>query len=179
MPRGDEFRRATKEEDRFDAIFRENYKALFLYASKFVHDRDVVSDLVHDVFEKIWAKMNRIDEIRNLKSFLFSSIRNECINYIRKQKVREEYLNQEVYNAERELEYYSVHNSIIEDNRIDRLHSLINSLPDIYREVFILSRFDNLSNNEIADKLGIPLRTVETRLYRGIKRIREGFMKEV
>ena len=94
------------KESKFDEVFRENYQALFLYASKFIPEKDIVADLVHDVFEKIWTRFEDIEKINNIRAYLFSSIRNECLNYLRRQKVKEDYINYETYNRENELDYF-------------------------------------------------------------------------
>ena len=71
------------------------------------------------------------------------------------------------------VHYQSGEKSLIETESVDRINQAIESLSDVQKEVILLSRFDGLSNQEIADKLGIPVRTVETRIFRALQKLRE------
>lgn len=166
-------KKLSNKEKQFDDVFREFYKPLFLFARKIIPDSEIISDLLQDVFEKVWYKFEDLNSINNIQSYLFSSIRNECLNYIRRQKVKDEYYQYELKNKELELNHFSEDKSLYEDERLKKVNTIINNLPDKYKEVVVLSRLNNYSNKEISKELDIPVRTVETRLYRGLKKIKE------
>ncbi|VAW18156.1 hypothetical protein MNBD_BACTEROID01-2851 [hydrothermal vent metagenome] len=76
--------------------------------------------------------------------------------------------------TELELYHYkSGEKSLIEKEALVKIHSAINSLSDIHKEILVLSRFEGLKNDQIAEKLNIPVRTVETRLYRSLSELKQ------
>ena len=75
--------------------------------------------------------------------------------------------------AEMEIQYYeSGEKSLIQQENLDRIYEAVNSLSEVNREIIELSRIEGLKNKEIADRLNIPLRTVETRIFRALKELR-------
>lgn len=165
----------------FDLLFRKYHHPLFLYAHKFVADESVALDIVQDVFTLIWErkKLDLGDE--HLKAYLFHSVRNHCLNYLKHQKIirKHEERRQDLF-AEFEIQYYeSGEKSLIQKEELDKIYSAVNSLSDINREIIELSRFEGLKNKEIASRLNIPLRTVETRIFRALNELREKLSKKI
>ena len=159
----------------FDQIFKKYHTALFLYAQKFVGDENVALDLVQDVFTIVWEKKKFTVTEEHLKAFLFTSVRNAALNHLKHEKV---VLKHQTENAGglqiMELFHYeSGEKSLIEKESLQHIYETINALPDIYNEVIELSRFEGLKNHEIAERLKIPVRTVETRLFRALSILRE------
>jgi len=159
----------------FEEIFRKYHEALLVYAQKFVGDEHAALDVVQDVFIQVWEKKKPGMNEENLKAYLFSSVKNGCFNYLKHEKVVSRYRDrQSDIMAKAEFRYYeSIEKSLIEQETIMKIHDAINSLSDVYREVIELSRFEGLKNKEIAERLNIPLRTVETRLFRALSALRE------
>lgn len=107
-----------------------------------------------------------------LKAYLFQSVRNCCMNHLKHEKVVQKHREQQILSLT-ELQYYqSGEKSLIEKENLDQIWQAINSLSDIHREIIELSRFEGLKNKEIAERLKIPLRTVETRLFRALSVLR-------
>ena len=159
----------------FDRIFRKYHTSLFIYARKFVEDEDAALDLVQDVFALVWEKKKLSLDHEHLKAYLFNSVRNTCLNYLKHQQVVQKHQhNQRLWLAELELNHSkSAEKSLIEKENLEKIYRAINSLSDIHREVIELSRFEGLKNKEIAEKLNIPVRTVETRLFRALSALKE------
>lgn len=159
----------------FDQLFRKYHHQLFLYASKFVTDESIALDIVQDVFTSVWEKekLNLADE--HLKAYLFNSVRNHCLNYLKHQKIIRKHLEyQRDAMAEMEIRYYeSGEKSIIQQENLDRIYEAVNSLSEVNREIIELSRLEGLKNREIAERLNIPVRTVETRIFRALKELRQ------
>lgn len=156
----------------FDRIFKKYHTPLFLYAQKFVRDEAIALDLVQDVFTAVWEKKLVSDE-EHLKAYLFHSVRNGCMNYLKHEKVVQKHREQQILSLT-ELEYYqSGERSLIEKENLDKIWQAIGSLSDIHREIIELSRFEGLKNKEIAERLNIPVRTVETRLFRALSSLKE------
>ncbi|MCK5463030.1 MAG: sigma-70 family RNA polymerase sigma factor, partial [Bacteroidales bacterium] len=70
----------------FEELFRSFFPSLVLFAQKYVPDQDTAKDIVHNVFINLWEKRQQVDTDSPLKSYLFTSVHNRCLNYIRDQK---------------------------------------------------------------------------------------------
>lgn len=147
---------------------------LFVYAHKFVRDEGIALDLVQDVFTAIWEKKRLVPDEEYLKAFLFHALRNGCLNHLKHQAVIQKHKEGQLSAlALTELEYYkSGEQSLIEQEDLDKVYKAIGTLSAVHREVIELSRFEGLKNKEIAERLNIPLRTVETRLFRALSALR-------
>ncbi len=159
----------------FDNIFLKYHNQLFLYTLKFVEDENEALDLVQDVFIAVWEKGQYKSDEEKVKAYLFTAVKNNCLNYIKHQKIVKKFEHQAALQL-REMEatyYLSGKNSLIEKEGLQHIDKAIDSLTDIYKEVIILSRFDGLKNKEIAERLNIPVRTVETRIFRAITMLKE------
>lgn len=157
----------------FDQIFQKYYHPLFLYSLKFVKHEDDAQDIIQEVFAGVWENKKYNLESGHLKSYLFNAVRNGCLNYLKHQAVVWKYLEGEHFLKMGEIEFYkSGETSIIEKEGLIKIDSAIDSLSYKYKEVIQLSRFEGLKNREIAEKLGIPVRTVETRLFRALSNLR-------
>ena len=165
----------------FDSIFRNYYTLLFLYAQKFVRDEDIALDLVQDVFALVWEKKKFHLTDEHLKAYLFNSVRNACVNHLKHEKVVQRFRDDQLADLTiMELKYYkSGEKSLIEMENLDKIYQAINSLSGIHREIIELSRFEGLKNKEIAERLNIPVRTVETRLFRAISSLKEKLSKNL
>ncbi|MEL7588242.1 MAG: RNA polymerase sigma-70 factor [Prolixibacteraceae bacterium] len=158
----------------FERTFRKYHPLLFAYARKFIGDEDRALDLVQDVFTIFWEKKKMSMDEDYLKAFLFHALRNTCLNHLKHQAVIQKHKEGQLSAlALEELEYYkSGEQSLIEQEDLDKIYKAIATLSEVHREVIELSRFEGLKNKEIAERLNIPLRTVETRLFRALSALR-------
>jgi len=156
----------------FDELFRQYSKPLFYYAAKFVED-EAAKDIVQDVFVKLWSDQT-INISQSLNSLLFTMVRNSCLQQLEKQKVRNKYLEStKLMLQEDELRYYMEEKSgLIEQELEDKLNEVINSLPDRCRQIFLLSRFENKKNKEIALELEISVKAVEKQITKALATVR-------
>jgi len=156
----------------FDELFRQYSKPLFYYAAKFVED-EAAKDIVQDVFVKLWSDQT-INISQSLNSLLFTMVRNSCLQQLEKQKVRNKYLESTKLMLQKdELRYYMEEKSgLIEQELEDKLNEVINSLPERCRQVFLLSRFENKKNKEIALELEISVKAVEKQITKALATVR-------
>jgi len=156
----------------FDEIFRQFSKPLFYYASKFVED-EVARDLVQDVFVKLWDNQDLTIKL-SLNALLFAMVRNNCLQHLEKQKVRNKYLEStKLVIQEEELRFYiDERTSLIEQELENKLNEVLNSLPDRCRQIFVMSRYENKKNKEIADELDISVKAVEKQITKALATIR-------
>ena len=153
-------------------LFMYYSKPLFYFALKFV-DEEQAKDIVQDVFHKLWEDKNiRISS--SMSGFLFTMARNKCLQQIEKQKIREQYRQTaNIRLKEEELEFYSGGtSSLIQLELQHQLEEVIAKLPEKCREVFELSRFHSKKNHEIAEELGISIKTVEKHISKALSQIR-------
>ncbi len=160
----------------FDQIFHKYYHSLLLFGFKFINNENDIHDILQEIFTTVWeTKKYQLPE-SHLKPYLFNSVRNGCLNYLRHKSVIDKHKELEKYN---ELDFYeSGEKSLIENENLKNIHAAIDSLSGDYREIIELSRFEGLKNKEIAQKLDIPLRTVETRLFRALSSLKKVLTKK-
>jgi len=158
----------------FDELFMQYSKPLFYYAAKFVED-EVARDIVQDVFVKLWSDRS-ISIRQSLNALLFTMVRNSCLQHLEKQKVRNKYFQStKLILQEEELRYYMEEKtSLIEQELEDKLNEVLDSLPDRCRQIFVLSRFENKKNKEIAEELDISVKAVEKQITKALATIRTG-----
>lgn len=159
----------------FDQLFRKYHRRLFLFTLKFVDNENDALDIVQNVFVAIWenGKFNQSEEM--VQAYLFNSVRNSCFNYLKHQKIVRKFESETSLQL-KEIEavhYQSGEKSLIETESLKQINDAVDSLPDIYKEVVVLSRFEGLKNSEIAEKLNLPIRTVETRVFRALSLLKE------
>ncbi len=152
----------------FEYLFRKYYPRLCLYALNYVKDKDTAEDIVHNILVGIWNKRHQLNINTSVSSYLFTSTRNRCFNFINKQSVHTTF-NDEIKNKL----YYENEETKTEGSEIKKvLNEAINTLPKKCACIFRLSRFEGLSYNEIADYLGIASKTVETQMGIALKNLR-------
>ncbi len=160
----------------FERFFKEHHRSLLLYALKFVRQQEVANDIVQEAFAKLWEQRDDLMIKTSVKAYLYRTIHNLSLNYIEQLKLRgrhHEVIHLEL--KEKELDYFNGEQSLIQKEALNTLHEALSQLPDDYKVILELSRLKELKNKEISEKLNIPLRTVETRIYRAINRLRDVF----
>ena len=161
--------------NKFDNVFNKYYHLLLKYGLKFISDEDHVRDILQEVFLEVWKNEKYKYEESHLKSYLFNSVRNRCLNHLRHDAVIKKHTDQENFMIRMsEFDYFqSGGKSLIEYEEIETVIHAIDSLSPHSKEVIQMSRFEELRNVEIAEKLSIPIRTVETRLFRALSKLRD------
>lgn len=155
----------------YERLFKEYYQMLTLYANKYLEDIELAKETVQDLFVGIYEKRTNLDINSSLKSYLFRSVHNRCINQINSGKVRTKYAKQVIAYAEKGRD--SVHESMCHAELEEALHQAISELPPKCQKIFTMNRFEGLSNSQIADELALSKRTVETQISKALKILRE------
>ncbi|MCK4662056.1 MAG: RNA polymerase sigma-70 factor [Bacteroidales bacterium] len=152
----------------FDYIFDSYYTGLCVFANKYVEDIDVAEDIVQELFIKIWEKREKLNINNSLKSYLFQSVNNSCLNHLKHLKIRDNYKKHISCHETYELH----HDTLIEEELNLRIYNSIESLPKKCKIIFKLSRFDGLKHKEIAEKLKISIKTVKVQIGKALKTLR-------
>jgi RNA polymerase sigma-70 factor (ECF subfamily) len=151
----------------FQELFNAHYENLCFFAHRYLQDRDSTEDLVQEIFVKIWDKADQIDLKTKIRPYLYSSVRNACLNQIKHEKVKQEYASSKMSSFSFE------HSDSMEVMELeDRIAAAIESLPEKCREVFELSRFAGKKYAEIADELDISVKTVENQMGKALRVLR-------
>lgn len=154
-------------EESFTRVFDCYYTGLCYYANKFIHDIDESRSLVQQVFVDLWMKRDKLVIQQSAKAYLFTSVRNYALDYIKHKVVEAKYLQK----ATPESAVFD--QDLIEEAELNaRINSAIEALPEKCREIFILCRFEDLSYREIAERLGISIKTVEMQMGIALKKLR-------
>lgn len=155
----------------FDYIFNYYYSSLCAFAMQYLHNREAVEDLVQDFFVTVWLEAPRMHVTTSLKSYLFAGVKNRCLDFQKHHKVTEKYKAFILFAAENEDDSFD-HYFAESELRL-AIEKSMTKLPPRCREIFELSRLNNLSNQEISDKLGISKRTVELQISNSLKILRK------
>lgn len=153
-------------EKTFKVIYQRYAPKLYYAAYNLLRNKEVCEDLVQELFTDLWVKRNQL-EILQLKSYLYRSITNKALMVIRSGKV---ILSLET--VEMLIDEYATDDRVIDKEMRANLDKGISSLPEKCREVFILSRNEQLTHKEIATHLNISVKTVENHLTKALKHLR-------
>lgn len=167
------------KQDAFSGIYDLYFPKLLRFTQTYMIREEEAEHIVQDLFLYLWEHRDVLSSLRNLNAYLFTLIRNRCIDYLRKEMNREERRGtlSEVENKEIELKLYSLE-MFDEDHLSDAdieelLQRAIANLPDRCREIFIMSRLQNLRYKEIAAKLNISPNTVENQIVIALRKLKE------
>lgn len=159
----------------FEALFRLYHSSLCSHALRFVYTREIAEDIVGEVFYQLW-KTNAYKQIRfTFRTYLYAAVRHRAYNYL-----RDELTGNRTSSTLDELDITVGEESpqtLVEyDEMYQRFEKVISELPSQSQRVFLMSRFENLKNPEIATELGIALKTVEAHLTRALRQIRKALL---
>jgi len=158
---------SIQQNEFFTQLFDRYYVRLSYYANTFIDDFDVCRDIVQEIYIKLWEKQlsNFLEE--ELEKFMYRSVKNACFDHIRKQKVRQ---NSREFILERLLEQEEIHIPEVEIMELaNKIENIINELPEQTAHIFRLSRYENMSYPEIAEKLDLTVKGVEYHMSKALK----------
>ena len=163
----DRFR--SGDELAFGEIFETYYSALVRYAVTLVRDMDEAEDVVQGVFVRVWQGRERLEEGVMLRSWLYKSVQNSCFNHLKHLKVR----GVHAVFVKREGEGVDQHDALEGNELQGRIDAALLVLPEQCGKIFRMSRFEDLKYQEIADKLGLSIKTVENQMGKALRILRE------
>lgn len=157
----------------FEIIFKSHYVKLTLYANKFLNDVSVSEEIVSESLTFLWEKRDEIVFSASVTAYLYKMVQNRCLNYIKHQKIENEYVNYMIRN--KLLDELPEHdtNPYYEKELAQQIRGAIDSLPEKCKLVFEMSRFEYLKNKEIAERLNISENTVERHMTIALEKLRK------
>ena len=154
----------------FDMLYIQYSPRLKHFLTGFIKNRDEASDMTQDIFYKIWTNRETISKVDSFKAYLFRMARNMIYDYYEHSLIEENYQQKEqrrsTYDDLIEEELYARELSLLIDIAVEKM-------PPQRRNIFIMSRKDGLSNEEIAQRLNISKRTVENHMTQALAELRK------
>ncbi|WP_205529390.1 RNA polymerase sigma-70 factor [Taibaiella koreensis] len=157
-------------ETEFEQVFKSHFKALHAYACTILQEEAMAEEIVQQVFFKLWEKRDQVNIQQSLNAYLYRSVYNECLNYLKHKKVRKAHQSHTLYTAGTASDQVS--RKVIARELEEKIADALNQLPEQCRTIFQMSRFEELKYREIADKLNLSVKTVENQMGKALKIMR-------
>ena len=158
------------DEKAFEQTFRNYYPRLCNYACSLLKDEEESEEVVQTVFLTIWEKREDLEITLSLKSYLYRAVHNHCLNRFKHASVREVHREHTLHFTS--ASYESVTEVIHASELEERIEKAVSTLPEQCQKAFRMSRFEELKYQEIADQLGISIKTVENQIGKALKILR-------
>jgi RNA polymerase sigma-70 factor (family 1) len=166
---------ARRNRDVFEALFCEYFTLLTKYAEGFIFDRDDCEDIVQNLFINLWERADSLDIRTSIKAYLYQSVKNRCLNYLRNLNVSDNhkllYL-ESMLNGSDETDW-------IDPEWAERIHLALNNLPPQMAQALRLKYMEGEKIVRIARKMRISENTVKTHLTRGKKRLHKHLLESL
>jgi RNA polymerase sigma-70 factor (ECF subfamily) len=153
------------------SLFKAYYASLCSFAFQYLRNKEEAEEVVSDVYFNLWNSRSVIQIEKSVKAYLFTSVRNASIQRIKKRQPLFENVedvlmsrHEEGVNPQQKIEYVELHN---------HYQRAVERLPARCKEIFLLSRVDNLRYNEISELLSISEKTVEGHMINALSKLRE------
>ena len=155
----------------FEELFHSLYAHLCNFAFGFLKEQPAAEEIVQDTFFKLWEKREELNIQSSIKSYLFSAVRNQCLNQLKHLEIRDTYKAHNEANIQHEEQ--QEFDSAVKNELEERIEIAISSLPLERQKIFKLSRFEGKKYKEISEELNISVKTVEGQMSKALKYMRE------
>jgi RNA polymerase sigma-70 factor (ECF subfamily) len=164
------------DEKAFEFIYKSYFQSLLNYAQTLLRSNYRAEEIILDVFLKLWENRQQCNIESSLKFYLFKTVYNCCLNQIRQFKTEDKYksyfLNYHSVGYSSGFEYPM--EKLIQNELEAKISSIIESLPEQCKTIFLLSRDEGFTHEEIALRMGVSVNTVHTQIARALKKFKEG-----
>lgn len=160
-------------EEAFEKLFKSNYKRFVSASYSYTHQREVSEEVVQDVFVDFWSRIKRGENILNHEAYLRRAIVYRSLDVIKKEKKHSEKVSIDTLDQLLSPSGSNPEEQIVGQEKIEQLQRQIKSLPDKTRHVFMLSRFEKMSYQEIAEHSNIKKKTVEYHIMKALSILRK------
>lgn len=164
------------KQDDFEALFFNMYDTLYYLALSYVKVNEIAEDLVQDSFIQLWKNRKNLEENTHTQNYLYTITKNNCLNHLKHLEVKNRYIRNK---SQAEVKFLQQSINILPDSYTELLeikqdlYDAIEKLPEDTREIFRMSRFSDMTYEKIAEKKNMSVKTVEAKMSRAIKTLRE------
>jgi RNA polymerase sigma-70 factor (ECF subfamily) len=162
----------------FERIYATYYAKLVRFSKEYVLSEADAENIVQDIFLAMWERRGELEEVQNMNAYLFRIVRNRCIDFLRK-RVKTDLHRQplsEVEQKEYEFKLYALNlfdTGALSDEDIEKLIAdALQQLPAKCRDIFVLSRFENMSHKQIAEKFDLSPNTVNNQIHIALTKLK-------
>jgi RNA polymerase sigma-70 factor (ECF subfamily) len=163
------------EKKAYEEIYNDFFGVIYHLCLQYLHDEEASKEIVQDTFMKLWEIRETLNDQINIRNFLYTITKNNCLNYLRNQSIALKYQTNMKY-LEMQFNYEALEklgNYFQFEELKTKIDDAISKLPEEVRETFMMNRFDDLHYKEIAQKLDISVKTVEARISKALRILRE------
>ncbi len=147
-----------------------HFRGLHAYAFTILKDETMAEEIVQNVFFKVWDKRQLLEIESSPKAYLYKAVYHDCLNYLKHKKVKAAHAMHVVRHGETKADGASA--KLLTGELKDRIHAALNELPEQCRTIFQMSRFEGLKYQEIADEMGLSVKTIENQMGKALKLMR-------
>ena len=155
----------------YEFLFRKYYGTVYCFVRNMLKDRSAAEDIAQNIFIRIWLNRASLHPDKPIKHLLFVMAKNEALDVLKSKYSKSALLSTDVHD--KELENGDADKRVMMLETASGIKDIIAKLPPQRRTVFVLSRYNNLSNKEIAGRLGLSVRTVEKHLELALRELRK------
>jgi RNA polymerase sigma-70 factor, ECF subfamily len=162
---------ALNDETIFEQVFKTHFKNLHAYSCSIVHDDAAAEGVVQNVFLKLWEQGSKLNIQPPIAAYLYRAVHNESCNYLKHQKVKQSYIQYARHTMSTSTRE-NASGKLIGAELEEKIRKVLTDLPEQCRTIFQMSRFEELKYRQIADKLGLSVKTVEAQMGKALKILR-------
>lgn len=158
----------------FEWLFKKHYRPLCLFANRYTNQLQAAEEIVSETFAFLWDRRDVVFITSSFKSYMYKAVQNRCLNYLRHKKIESIYVNYLVRNNLLDDQVFQEKqiNSYYDKELAVEIQKAIDELPEKCREIFKLSRFENLTYKQIAAQLSLSPKTVENQVGIALNKLR-------
>ena len=163
----------------FENFYITWYSRVKYFARDYVLSEEEAENITQDVFLEFYQKRDSLDFHINIIAYLFTSVKNKCIDYLRRKLLEQEAAAkmQEEFDLSFRMKFDSLEafnlEGLSEDNIKNIIEKALESLPERCGEIFVMSKIDRKKQKEIAEDLGVSVKTIECQMTIAYKKLRE------
>lgn len=155
----------------FEALYTSHFRRLYAYAFTILKEEMAAEEMVQNVFFKIWEKRGVVDISTSVTAYLYRSVYHESLNYLKHNKVKAAYQAETSARTANNYQHPADGKARVAELQ-EKLEEALADLPEQCRTIFQMSRFEELKYREIAERLGISVKTVEAQMGKALKIMR-------
>lgn len=161
----------AQDEQAFEQLFKTYFKSLHAYALTILNSEAVAEEMVQQVFYKLWERKEQLDVHTSVKAYLYRSVHNESLNYLKHHSIKSKHQTYAMQQQQNSHEH-SAGEKLAGRELEQQIRQALNDLPEQCRTIFQLSRYEELKYREIADQLGLSIKTVEAQMGKALRLLR-------